>query len=124
MWDGSGKQMGAKTRTDFILVVQFESLYPITDCQPLAEEIHEQSNCQFHLAEGLIVPYSYSWTTKSTSYLQYQPHPEWNIEAADSSGHEVMAQGKQTSVVLELLGSMGVPKKWIDVSQAAGKKKK
>jgi len=35
-----------------------------------------------------------------------------------------MVQGKQTSVVLELLDSLGVPKKWIDVSEAAGKKKK
>ena len=37
--------------------------------------------------------------------------------------HEVMVQGKQTSAVLELLGSLGVPEKWIDVSNIVGKKK-
>jgi translation initiation factor 1 (eIF-1/SUI1) len=39
-------------------------------------------------------------------------------------GHEVMVQGKQVSAVLELLGSLGVPKKWIEVSETAVKKKK
>ena len=29
--------------------------------------------------------------------------------------HEVMVQGKQTSVVLELLGNLGVPEKWIEL---------
>jgi len=38
--------------------------------------------------------------------------------------HEVMVQGKQVSPVLELLGSLGVPKKWVEVSELAGRKKK
>jgi translation initiation factor 1 (eIF-1/SUI1) len=37
---------------------------------------------------------------------------------------EVMVQGKQTPAVLELLGSLGVPEKWIEVSNVVGKKKK
>ena len=37
--------------------------------------------------------------------------------------HEVMVQGKQTPVVLELLGSLGVPGKWIEVTNTVGKKK-
>lgn len=36
--------------------------------------------------------------------------------------HEVMVQGKQTPAVLEQLGSLGVPEKWIEVN-AVGKKK-
>jgi len=36
--------------------------------------------------------------------------------------HEVMVQGKQTSAVLELLGNLGVPEKWINVTNI-GKKK-
>jgi translation initiation factor 1 (eIF-1/SUI1) len=35
-----------------------------------------------------------------------------------------MVQGKQTLAVLELLGSLGVPEKWIEVSNVVGKKKK
>jgi translation initiation factor 1 (eIF-1/SUI1) len=38
--------------------------------------------------------------------------------------YEVMVQGKQASLVLELLDSLGVPKKWIEVSEMADKKKK
>jgi len=38
-------------------------------------------------------------------------------------GHEVMVQGKQSSAVLELLGSLGVPKKWIKVSETGERKK-
>jgi hypothetical protein len=37
--------------------------------------------------------------------------------------HEVMVQGKQTPAVLELLGSLGVPEKWIEVTNTGGKKK-
>lgn len=37
--------------------------------------------------------------------------------------HEVMVQGKQTPAVLELLGSLGVPEKWIEVTNIGGKKK-
>ena len=37
---------------------------------------------------------------------------------------EVMVQGKQTPAVLELLGSLGMPEKWIEVSNEIGKKKK
>ncbi|KAF8496116.1 hypothetical protein F5888DRAFT_1794721 [Russula emetica] len=37
--------------------------------------------------------------------------------------HEVMVQGKQTPAVLELLGSLGVPEKWIEVTNIVGKKK-
>jgi translation initiation factor 2D len=37
--------------------------------------------------------------------------------------HEVMVQGKQTPAVLELLGSLGVPEKWIEVTNTVGKKK-
>jgi len=47
-----------------------------------------------------------------------------SISPVAGGGHEVMVQGKLASVVLELLGSLGVPKKWIEASQAAGKKKK
>ncbi len=38
-------------------------------------------------------------------------------------GQEVMVQGKQTQVVLELLDSLGVPKKWIEAANIKGKKK-
>ena len=34
-----------------------------------------------------------------------------------------MVQGKQTHVVLELLSSMGVPKKWVEVADLTDKKK-
>lgn len=37
--------------------------------------------------------------------------------------HELMVQGKQTPAVLELLGSLGVPEKWIEVTNTVGKKK-
>jgi translation initiation factor 2D len=37
--------------------------------------------------------------------------------------HEVMVQGKQTPAVLELLGTLGVPEKWIEVTNIGGKKK-
>jgi hypothetical protein len=46
------------------------------------------------------------------------------VSPVTGGAHEVMVQGKQTSGVLELLGSLGVPKKWIEVSEAAGKKRK
>ena len=38
-------------------------------------------------------------------------------------GQEVMVQGKQTHVVLELLSSMRVPKKWVEVADLTDKKK-
>jgi len=47
-----------------------------------------------------------------------------SISPVTGGAHEVMVQGKQTSGVLELLGSLGVPKKWIEVLESAGKKKK
>lgn len=34
-----------------------------------------------------------------------------------------MVQGKQIQVVLELLGSLGVPKKWIEAVEMTDKKK-
>jgi len=34
-----------------------------------------------------------------------------------------MVQGRQTSEVIELLGGMGVPKKWIEVTDMTDKKK-
>ena len=37
--------------------------------------------------------------------------------------HEVMVQGKQIPAVLEQLGSLGVPEKWIEVTNIVGKKK-
>ena len=37
--------------------------------------------------------------------------------------HEVMVQGKQTAAVLEQLGGLGVPEKWIEVTNIGGKKK-
>jgi translation initiation factor 2D len=40
-----------------------------------------------------------------------------------SGGQEVMVQGKQTQVVLELLGSLGVPKKWVEAADLTDKKK-
>ncbi|KAI0298457.1 hypothetical protein B0F90DRAFT_1952301 [Multifurca ochricompacta] len=39
-------------------------------------------------------------------------------------GHEVMVQGKQIPTVIELLGSMGIPKKWIEATDMTDKKKK
>jgi translation initiation factor 1 (eIF-1/SUI1) len=46
------------------------------------------------------------------------------VSPATGGGHEVMVQGKQVSVVLELLSSLGVPNKWIEVAETADKKKK
>ena len=46
------------------------------------------------------------------------------VSPVTGGGHEVMVQGKQASAVLELLGNLGVPKKWIEVSEVADKKKK
>jgi translation initiation factor 2D len=46
------------------------------------------------------------------------------VSPVAGGGHEVMVQGKQIPAVLELLGSLGVPKKWIEVSDLADKKKK
>lgn len=46
------------------------------------------------------------------------------VSPVAGGAHEVMVQGKQATVVLELLGSLGVPKKWIEVSETAGGKKK
>ena len=45
------------------------------------------------------------------------------VSPVAGGAHEVMVQGKQTSAVLELLGRLGVPEKWIDVSNIVGKKK-
>ena len=38
-------------------------------------------------------------------------------------GQEVMVQGKQMQVVVEMLGNLGVPKKWIEVADTTDKKK-
>jgi translation initiation factor 2D len=38
-------------------------------------------------------------------------------------GQEVMVQGKQIQVVVELLGSLGVPKKWVEAADMTDKKK-
>ena len=46
------------------------------------------------------------------------------VSSVTGGGHEVMVQGKHASAVLELLGSLGVPKKWIEVSEMVDKKKK
>jgi translation initiation factor 1 (eIF-1/SUI1) len=46
------------------------------------------------------------------------------VSPVTGGGHEVMVQGKQASAVLGLLGSLGVPKKWIEVSETVDKKKK
>jgi len=46
------------------------------------------------------------------------------VSPVTGGGHEVMVQGKQVSGVLGLLGSLGVPKKWIEVSEMVDKKKK
>jgi translation initiation factor 1 (eIF-1/SUI1) len=46
------------------------------------------------------------------------------VSPVAGGGHEVMVQGKQIPAVLELLGSLGVPKKWIEVSDLTDKKKK
>jgi translation initiation factor 2D len=45
------------------------------------------------------------------------------VSLVAGGGQEVMVQGKQTQVVLELLSSLGVPKKWIEVADMADKKK-
>lgn len=55
---------------------------------------------------------------KSHSYIMRKVSP------VTGGGHEVMVQGKQASAVLGLLGSLGVPKKWIEVSETVDKKKK
>jgi len=39
-------------------------------------------------------------------------------------GREVIVEGKQVSAVLELLRSLGLPKKWIKVSEMAHGQKK
>jgi translation initiation factor 1 (eIF-1/SUI1) len=45
------------------------------------------------------------------------------VSPVTGGGHEVMVQGKQASVVLEMLGNLGVPKKWIEVSEMGDRKK-
>jgi translation initiation factor 2D len=53
------------------------------------------------------------------------PHSDMVCTVSPIAGglHEVMVQGKQTPAVLELLGSLGVPEKWIEVTNIVGKKK-
>jgi translation initiation factor 1 (eIF-1/SUI1) len=46
------------------------------------------------------------------------------VSPVTGSRHEVMVQGKQVSVVLEMLGNFGVPKKWIEAPEMADRKKK
>lgn len=46
-----------------------------------------------------------------------------SVSSMAGGGQEVMVQGKQTQVVLELLGSLGVPKKWVEAADLTGKKK-
>jgi hypothetical protein len=50
----------------------------------------------------------------------------WSLIVSPVGGgaQELMVQGKQISAVLELLGSLGVPKRWIEVSDVTDKKKK
>lgn len=48
----------------------------------------------------------------------------FTVSPVSGGGREVMVQGKQTQGVLELLGSLGVPRKWIGVSDVTDKKKK
>ena len=45
------------------------------------------------------------------------------VSLVAGGGQEVMVQGKQTHVVLELLGSLGVPRKWIEAPNMKDKKK-
>ena len=52
------------------------------------------------------------------------PDMTCTVSPLTAGSHEVMVQGKQTSAVLELLGSLGVPEKWIEVSNIVGRKKK
>ncbi|KAI9453599.1 hypothetical protein F5148DRAFT_1277436 [Russula earlei] len=59
-----------------------------------------------------------------TGALRVRCASSTSISPVPGGGKEVMVQGKQTSVVLELLGSMGVPKEWVEVSKAAAVKKK
>jgi translation initiation factor 1 (eIF-1/SUI1) len=47
----------------------------------------------------------------------------FTVSPIAGGAHEVMVQGKQTPAVLELLGSLGVPEKWIEVTNIGGKKK-
>jgi translation initiation factor 1 (eIF-1/SUI1) len=46
------------------------------------------------------------------------------VSPVAGGAQEVMVQGKQISAVLELLSSLGVPKKWIEVSDVIDKKQK
>lgn len=46
-----------------------------------------------------------------------------SVSPVAGGGQEVMVQGKQTQVVRELLGSLGVPKKWIEGADMTDKKK-
>ncbi|KAH9037455.1 hypothetical protein EDB85DRAFT_606006 [Lactarius pseudohatsudake] len=47
-----------------------------------------------------------------------------SVSLVAGGGQEVMVQGTQTRVVLELLESLGVPKKWIETAGIKDKKKK
>jgi len=46
-----------------------------------------------------------------------------SVSQMAGGGQEVMVQGKQTQVVVELLGSLGVPKKWVEAADLTNKKK-
>ncbi|KAI9454256.1 hypothetical protein BJY52DRAFT_767203 [Lactarius psammicola] len=46
-----------------------------------------------------------------------------SVSLMAGGGQEVMVQGRQTQVVLELLDSLGVPKKWIEATGLKDKKK-
>ncbi|KAI0270474.1 hypothetical protein BC834DRAFT_1039235 [Gloeopeniophorella convolvens] len=47
-----------------------------------------------------------------------------SVSSVAGGGQEVMVQGKQVPAVLELLASMGVPKRWIETADLTDKKKK
>ncbi|KAH9010065.1 hypothetical protein EDB85DRAFT_1331333 [Lactarius pseudohatsudake] len=59
-----------------------------------------------------------------TSRLKSLSDVACTVSLVAGGGQEVMVQGTQTRVVLELLESLGVPKKWIETAGIKDKKKK
>ncbi|KAN0141791.1 hypothetical protein V8E53_000253 [Lactarius tabidus] len=67
-------------------------------------------------------PYQLSAETLADA-LRVRCASSTSVSSMASGGQEVMVQGKQTQVVLELLGSLGVPKKWVEAADLTDKKK-
>lgn len=82
------------------LVTRFEPFFPATPPQVLADD----------LAEAL--------RKKCAASTSVSPLP-----GGQGKGLEVMVQGKKLKEVEEVLLAKGVPKKWIEIVEADGKKK-